>query len=201
MTPILHWLLARLPYFNGFGPSHASYFGPVFHFLCYLFVSVQVSLRAHSAPTSANRRTGRRHRPRSCALWIFTNDRLFLSICLYVLCWQSCVWSNNILFKPQIRTSPCCSQCNMSQRGQRYQENCVAAQIHLPRTRRKWHSRTMASCTCARDPTERVQGSVLLSYTYHTKRNSSYVACDVIYMSYPMMVCDITYHFGQQGVK
>jgi len=48
---------------NGFGPRHASSPAPGYYLFCYLFVSVRVTLRAHSALTSAIRRTRRRHRP------------------------------------------------------------------------------------------------------------------------------------------
>ena len=67
------WTRVQCP--NGFGPRHASRLGPGCYFVCDLFVSVLVQLRAHSALTSAIRRIRRRHRPRTygCqSIWLYS---------------------------------------------------------------------------------------------------------------------------------
>ena len=81
------WTRVQCP--NGFGPRHASRPGPCCYFLCDLFVSVRVTLRAHSALTSAIRRTRRRHQPRILFCYLFvsvTSAAATGPVCCFVTC-------------------------------------------------------------------------------------------------------------------
>ena len=70
------WTRVQCP--NGFGPRHASRPGPCFFCVCDLFVSVQVTLRAHSTLTSTIRRTRRRHWPRIFYYYLFVSVQVTL---------------------------------------------------------------------------------------------------------------------------